>query len=357
MVNKKPEDFKEILYESLLYSFGKTLAKYDVFSQNMMLEEVGKEILEYLEEFGFKIERENDENDIMKILELFIQNGFTKEMHVEPTPEGEKMVWHDMYGARAYDRLQEVTENPFLSCPLNACMVHEARKYGKYLKLIEQDFDLKNKITKTIELLEDGYPDKDDRFKSINIESSQLVEIAQEKKALLEIEHQELTQLANLDPLTGILNRRSFFKFVEKAAQQRDGDNVPMTLFMIDIDDFKKVNDTYGHAIGDEVIKYVVNVCNSNLRNGEIFARFGGEEFAIVLVNTDLHYAKDIADRLIKNVAAGEITPSKVHVTISVGIAQVHNMVHENFSDTIHDADKALYKAKHNGKNQYCIAK
>lgn len=350
-MNSKKENFKEILYEAVLYSFGITLSKYDAFSQNMMIEDAGKEIIKYLKEFGFDFEVKNTESDIMAIFEMFVKNGFTQKLESFQTPEGEKLIWHGLYGARAYERLTKVTENPFISCPLNACMLYEARKHNKYLKLVQMDFDLKNNITETIEILADGYPEISDTFNTLTLKNAKLIDIANKKHNDLEEANKEILHLANTDSLTGIMNRRAIFEITDKVC--RDGSH--NSILMIDIDNFKNVNDTYGHAVGDEVIKHVVQTCAKNLRVRDIFGRLGGEEFTIVLLDTGIEKAQEVALRIINEVAHKKSTDYNIKVTISIGLVDSSPNKYISFSQALKDADKALYKAKHEGKNRYIV--
>jgi len=342
-------NFKEILYEALLYSFGKTLAKYDVFSQNKIIEDVGREIILYLKEFGFDFNIQGNESDIMAIYEMFVKNGFAKNVEVVSTPKGDKVIWEGLYGARAYDRLANVTENPFISCPLNACLLYEARKYNKYLKLVEMKFDIDNDIAETIEVLESGYPEDSESFSTQTLESAQLIDIADKKELALKEANKEILKLANTDHLTGIMNRRAVFEITQHLCQE----NTNNAILMLDIDNFKSINDTYGHSVGDEVIKHIVKKCSQNLREKDIFARLGGEEFTIVLRDITLEKSLEVAQRIIDDIAKESIGEHQITTSMSIGIVHNYPKKYNSFSQALNDADKALYKAKHSGKNQY----
>ena len=170
----------------------------------------------------------------------------------------------------------------------------------------------------------------------------------------------EVLQHASLDALTGLNNRRLFETRLKQEVSTAQCQNKPLSAIMLDIDFFKKVNDTYGHAAGDTVLKHVSNLIKTGLRECDIPARYGGEEFAIILPFTKLEEAAVVAERLRKRVEtnpievkneAGEVC--SLNPTISVG-------VHEyEFTDTpaglFEKADKALYEAKTSGRNKVCI--
>ena len=166
-----------------------------------------------------------------------------------------------------------------------------------------------------------------------------------------------ILQYATLDALTNLNNRRQFETRLgqEISITKRQGN--PLCAMMIDIDFFKKVNDTYGHAAGDEVLRTVAQIIKQTLRESDIPARYGGEEFAILLPFTHLDEAKIVGERLRKAVENAKITINQetedekvINVTISVGIAEFDNI--ESGEILFERADKALYEAKSNGRNQ-----
>ena len=166
-----------------------------------------------------------------------------------------------------------------------------------------------------------------------------------------------ILQYATLDALTNLNNRRQFETRLgqEISITKRQGN--PLCAMMIDIDFFKKVNDTYGHAAGDEVLRTVAQIIKQTLRESDIPARYGGEEFAILLPFTHLDEAKIVGERLRNAVENAKITINQetedekvINVTISVGIAEFDNI--ESGEILFERADKALYEAKSNGRNQ-----
>ncbi len=172
----------------------------------------------------------------------------------------------------------------------------------------------------------------------------------------------EILKHATLDALTGFYNRR---QLEERSKQEVSGakrKNKPLCAIMTDIDFFKRVNDTYGHAVGDIVLKNVAHIIKSQLRDYDIAGRYGGEEFTILLPYTTLSEAQMVAERLRITVEKKHIDISKVvpdspvkyiNVTISLGVHQLQT--DENETDLIQKADKALYEAKSGGRNKVVI--
>jgi len=183
--------FKEALYEAVLFSYGKTLAKYNVFDQETILKNVGREIIEYLANEGYKLKEQGSLEDIKSVITFFVNNGFASSIDVEETDMGERILWHDLYGRDAYAKLQKFSNNPFLSCPLNASAIYVADKYGKTLKLKEKYFSEGSREVSSIEVI----ADKDDSEHMLNplvIENARLFDLAEERNNKLEKANKEL---------------------------------------------------------------------------------------------------------------------------------------------------------------------
>ncbi|WP_163339035.1 diguanylate cyclase [Desulfopila sp. IMCC35008] len=177
---------------------------------------------------------------------------------------------------------------------------------------------------------------------------SQIIDITERK--LLEL---ELVKQATEDMLTGVNNRRRFYDLAGREILRGGRYGDPMILLMIDIDHFKAINDTYGHAIGDEALKRLATACKSVLREVDIFGRVGGEEFCVLLFRTDAAIGRQVAERLRKTVEK-IIQPTDqgiVRFTISLGgVAFSGN--EQSLEYRIKQADNCLYKAKSRGRNR-----
>jgi len=167
----------------------------------------------------------------------------------------------------------------------------------------------------------------------------------------------ELETLATTDPLTGAKNRRSFLQLFEQefAKSQRYGNT--SALLILDIDHFKNINDTYGHDTGDKVLQRLVAEAHTTLRASDIFGRWGGEEFIVVLPESNIHQASTVAERLRTRLSTTEVateTDSLIKFTVSIGMTLVEGK-YTLVDDVIKAADKALYIAKNQGRNRVVI--
>jgi diguanylate cyclase (GGDEF)-like protein len=171
----------------------------------------------------------------------------------------------------------------------------------------------------------------------------------------LKYQRDQLLFRASHDQLTGVYNRHKLVeegsKFFSRA--QRHGDMFCVAI--LDIDFFKKINDSYGHLIGDEVLRAVAGMLKSNVRSEDIVARYGGEEFVIVFDRCKIEDAQLKADIL--RMLLARLYPSDIKVTASIGITFVKPDIHKEFDDVLKEADEALYKAKETGRNKVIIYK
>jgi diguanylate cyclase (GGDEF)-like protein/PAS domain S-box-containing protein len=160
---------------------------------------------------------------------------------------------------------------------------------------------------------------------------------------------EELYKLAITDPLTGLYNRRFMLDQLMRVKLMAERYSIPFSVLFIDLDNFKKINDIYGHEMGDRVLKATANVIKSCLRRTDIPSRWGGEEFLVLLENTGLQEAVDVAERIRKEIET-EPVEGFLKITISIGVAQYSKG--EDVDSLIDRADKALYRAKATGKNR-----
>jgi diguanylate cyclase (GGDEF)-like protein/PAS domain S-box-containing protein len=166
-----------------------------------------------------------------------------------------------------------------------------------------------------------------------------------------------LKQLLTTDHLTGARNRAHFFEVAERECLRAIRFGQPLSVIMLDVDHFKHVNDRHGHPAGDETLKTLAQACSRLIRNSDVFARVGGEEFAVLLPATDLQSAAETAEKLRACVAATEIRAANatLQCTISLGCAAL-NAEARDIPTLLAAADAALYKAKHSGRNRVVVA-
>ena len=162
----------------------------------------------------------------------------------------------------------------------------------------------------------------------------------------------ELQQRATLDPLTGILNRREFDQRLDVAVARALRLDIDLSLLVLDIDHFKAVNDTYGHAVGDQALQRVSAMLSARARANDAVARLGGEEFAVLLEGTDAAHAQLYAEDVRTAIGASPIAP---HFTVSIGVAQLDPCT-GNAVKMMRDADRVLYRAKETGRNRVVLA-
>lgn len=166
------------------------------------------------------------------------------------------------------------------------------------------------------------------------------------------VELKELILNANTDPLIGIVNRRRGTKYIAEEINHINTANYKSSLIMYDIDDFKHINDFYGHDIGDYVLKEISKVVEKESRLSDISIRWGGEEFIIICPNTSLDNAFNLAERFRVSIES-YIFKKNIKITASFGVIELHK--HEDFRKQIIRVDNNLYTSKKNGKNQVTL--
>jgi diguanylate cyclase (GGDEF)-like protein len=179
-------------------------------------------------------------------------------------------------------------------------------------------------------------------------------ELARKNKAM-ELANKKLEHLSVTDELTGLWNRRHLWERLEDEILKAKRFNQTVSCLMIDIDDFKVINDTYGHITGDTVLIEIARILKGQCRNHDHLARFGGEEFVMVLHQTDLYNAVSLAQRLVSIVEMHPFSTEDfkpLRATISIGVAAYPAPDITDMNGLIKKGDEALYQAKRNGKNQ-----
>ena len=165
----------------------------------------------------------------------------------------------------------------------------------------------------------------------------------------------QLHHLATTDPLTGVLNRRHFFELAEQEFDRSQRYNRKISIILFDIDHFKEINDTFGHVAGDQLLQTIADRFIKNLRQMDIFGRYGGDEFVILLPETDIEQARQAAERLHQAVTLEPIETSRgtIPIQISIGVASLINS--DDMEKLLIQTDQALYKAKETGRNRVVV--
>lgn len=166
--------------------------------------------------------------------------------------------------------------------------------------------------------------------------------------------NRRVVSLSIVDPLTGIYNRRYVFENLDRVAQHTVSNDGELSVLLFDIDDFKQVNDQYGHPFGDKVLKQCAQIAANMLRSGDVLGRVGGEEFLAILPRTDQSQAMAIAQRLVANISQSIFEldeETQIKITVSVGVSSIGALAQDRAALYI-QSDKALYFAKHSGKDQ-----
>ena len=200
------------------------------------------------------------------------------------------------------------------------------------------------------------YPSIKEKFDSLQENMSQEVTRANQVITKLSQEVKELEKKSNLDPLTKIFNRRALDTYLEKVCERKSLKH-ELHLLLLDIDDFKKVNDLHGHLAGDKILIYLASLLRKALRDGDKLFRYGGEEFIIVLNRIDNSACNEVAHRILETVRSNRLIykGESLHITLSIGATSYYEG--DAPSTLIDRADKALYRSKELGKNQMNVEK
>jgi diguanylate cyclase (GGDEF)-like protein len=222
----------------------------------------------------------------------------------------------------------------------------------RYIIMLTGEDDQKDKI-QGLDFGADDYITKPFQYAELMARIRAGKRIADLQRELME-SNRRLEQLSITDGLTKLYNHRHFQDELLRAFEESARYVRPLSLAIVDLDFFKKVNDTYGHAIGDEVLKTISKIFQESIRATDLAARYGGEEFALMLPETGMDDAMNFAEKIRELVEGTKIETQAgtIGVTVSIGVATVpHPRIHSP-KELIVAADKALYRAKKNGRNQ-----
>ena len=205
--------------------------------------------------------------------------------------------------------------------------------------------------------LHEKYQKLSDDFQRLEAEFQKTKRALERKEIEVRAILAQAHELANTDVLTFLPNRRKIIVELQEEIIRSDRYGTPLSISILDIDHFKKVNDTYGHTTGDETLRMVASQLRDQIRHPDVIGRYGGEEFLIVLPNNELKAAAEQASRLCREIRAMQVEANNniLSVTVSIGIAQ-YRIKQENWEGFLHRADEALYQAKNNGRDQWVAA-
>jgi len=227
--------------------------------------------------------------------------------------------------------------------------VYEQSKQIEAITMLDDIKTMKKKVIKEVEAIQATVRKKEEQDR-------QQMEAFAKQISRLNVELKKVKTEAMTDGLTKAYNREAFDRYIGKIVGQNTIKRSPFSLLMLDIDDFKKINDEYGHQIGDRVLVALVRKCTQFTRDVDFLARYGGEEFVIVLPGASLRNALKKAQRLRKAIAGTYYTPDKekkdngFSITVSIGASSFRK--NDSVSTIIDRSDKALYQAKRTGKNR-----
>ena len=221
-------------------------------------------------------------------------------------------------------------------------------------RLSDEVPDLIRNFDRFIENIHDLLDEKNALLGELTESRKKLRRYTKNLENMVEQRTEVLKWLAITDPLTGLFNRRYFIEKLEAEFRRSRRYRHDLSLMMMDIDHFKKVNDRHGHQIGDEVLKKITSMIYNQFRDPDISCRYGGEEFAVMLPETPLKDAFRAAERMRKEAARADLSVEerRIGLTLSIGLASIRDPRVNSYDDLIKVADDNLYRAKRKGRNR-----
>lgn len=303
----------------------------------------------------------NHDGYITEVNQTFLEwMGYAKEeligKHLEYLlPISNKLIFHSYFypSINLYNHVEELFISLKNGSGVAIPFLMNARQYEKeeikridcILVQMKKRIDYELELRSTKRKMEEAYLEKNAALAKLE----QIYKEIEKEQTELMAMNSSLVEISYTDKLTGIKNRRFFQEKLEEHIHLFHYEEKPFSLLIIDIDYFKKVNDTYGHQVGDIVLMKLANILQNFVRPDDIVARFGGEEFTIILSNTSSSEAKQLAEQLNLVVEQGEWGEIG-GLTISIGIATITEQDTE--TSIILNADQALYASKENGRNR-----
>lgn len=305
----------------------------------------------------------------MKIFELQIYEGSVNQNALVPEVAqlfGQHPDWpgviiadeNQFFGMVSRQRCFEVLGRPFgIEVFTKKTILDFLKIYGSYNLILDADISVQEAVKAALDRESDMIYEPiivrmdDHRYGLLNMQTLLLGQ-----SDLLEKLYNEVQVLSIKDPLTNLSNRRGFFDAAQPILEESQSTQAHLAALMVDIDNFKKINDVYGHFIGDQIICAVADECKKILRQTDLICRFGGEEFIALLPGTSLDVAVMIAERLRRKVEelSLEVNGISVMVTVSIGVCHIKD-AYDSLDTLLNQADQAMYQAKTAGRNQIAI--
>lgn len=253
-------------------------------------------------------------------------------------------VWGDKTGRKCWEIMQSAQAGPCSFCT-NHCLIDADGQPGKpYVWEIENTVN-----QRWYQCRDQAIRWSDGRI--VRLEVATDITEAKAMREALKLAKQQAENLAHTDELTGLYNRRAFFIFGEQALNQALRATQSVSLVMFDVDHFKQINDTYGHAVGDQVLRVIAQTIRPLIRETDILARIGGEEFVVLMPGADWVAAKQLAERLRSAISQAELADATIHFTASFGITSSENQL-MSLEKLLSTADQGMYAAKSGGRNR-----
>ena len=296
----------------------------------------------------FTIAVVDDDAAIRRLVRLYLKRAGYDTFECTTGAEARQRLFRDSWDLAILDRRLPDTDGVVLA--------HDLKKNPdfrpRYIIMLTGEDEQEDKV-EGLELGADDYITKPFQYPELLARIRAGKRIVDLQKELLET-NKRLELLSVTDGLTKLHNHRYFQDELARAFEESQRYQRPLSLAMIDIDFFKKVNDTYGHAAGDDVLKRAAALYRSSVRSTDLVARYGGEEFAVMMPETTLDDGIAFAEKIRHLIEATTLDTQAgpIHATVSIGVASVpHSRIH-SAKELIVAADKALYRAKRNGRNQ-----
>lgn len=296
----------------------------------------------------FRVAVVDDDSAIRRLVRLFLKRAGYDVVECTTGLEARDTLMKEPWDLAILDRRLPDMDGVVLCQELKANPGYRSR----YIIMLTGEDEQEDKI-EGLELGADDYITKPFQSPELLARVRAGKRIVDLQKELMET-NRRLELLSITDGLTKLHNHRYFQDELARAFEESERYERPLSLAMIDIDYFKKVNDTYGHAVGDEILKGVANLYRESVRTTDLVARYGGEEFAVMMPETNLADALTFAEKIRSLVESTpmETQAGPLNITVSLGVASIpHSKIHTP-KEVIVAADKALYRAKRNGRNQ-----